>query len=74
MEEVGARTYFSVMTLMIGSWRDFMRFYSFFDHISSKLPRGEGDGNLIWQLTCSGVFDMHSFYNSLLEAPSISFP
>ena len=50
-----------------------MRFYSFFEHISSKLPSGEGDDNLIWQLICSGVFDMRSFYNSLLEAPSVSF-
>ena len=58
---------------MTGSWRGFMRFYSFFEHISSKLPRGEGDDNLIWQLICSGVFDMRSFYNSLLEAPSVSF-
>ena len=43
-------------------------------HIYSKIPRGEGDDILIWQLTRSGVFDVRSFYNSLLDAISASFP
>ena len=50
---------------------------SFFEHISSKLPREGGGGGydfLIWQLTHSGVFNVCSFYNSLLEAPYVSFP
>ena len=48
-------------------------FYDFFAHISSKLPR-EGDDTMIWQLNCSSVFDVHSFYFSLLAAPLVSFP
>ena len=33
-----------------------------------------GDDILNWQLTQKGVFDVCSFYNSLLDAPSVSFP
>ena len=29
---------------------------------------------MIWQLNHSGVFDVRSFYISLLAAPSVSFP
>ena len=29
---------------------------------------------MIWQLNHSGVFDVHSFYTSLLAAPLVSFP
>ena len=47
---------------------------TFYKHIYSKMPRGEGDNILNWQLTRNGVFDVSSFYNSLLDAPSISFP
>ena len=50
------------------------RFYSFFEHVSARIPWGEGDDVLIWQLNCSGIFYMRSFYNSLLIAPSVSFP
>ena len=28
----------------------------------------------VWQLSCSGIFDVCSFYNYLLKAPSVSFP
>ena len=48
-------------------------FYDFFAYISSKLPR-RGDDTMIWQLNHSGVFDVHSFYTSLLAAPLVSFP
>ena len=48
-------------------------FYDFFAYISSKLPRG-GDDTMIWQLNRSGVFDVRSFYFSLLAAPLVSFP
>ena len=45
----------------------------FFVHISSKLPRG-GDDTMIWQLNRSGVFNVRSFYFSLLAASLVSFP
>ena len=48
-------------------------FYDFFAHISSKLPRG-GDNTMIWKLNHSGVFDVCSFYFSLLAALLVSFP
>ena len=50
------------------------RFYSFFKHVSARIPKGEGDDVLIWQLNRSGIFDVRSFNNFLLKAPSISFP
>ena len=37
---------------------------TFYKHIYSKMPRGEGDNILNWQLTWNGVFDVSSFYNS----------
>ena len=48
-------------------------FYDFFAYISSKLPRG-GDDTMIWQLNRSGVFNVCTFYTSLLAAPLVSFP
>lgn len=36
--------------------------------------REVGDDILSWQLTRKGVFDVCSFNNSLLDAPSVSFP
>ena len=50
------------------------RFYSFFEHVSARIPRGEGDDVMIWQLNRSGIFDVRSSYNSLLKFPSVSFP
>ena len=50
------------------------RFYSFFERVSTRIPRGEGDDTPIWQLTHSGVFDVCSFNYSLLKAPSVSLP
>ena len=49
------------------------RFYSFFEHVFARIPRGKGDDVMIWQLNRSGIFDVRSFYNSLLKAPSVSF-
>ena len=48
-------------------------FYDLFVYILSKLPRG-GVDTMIWQLNRSGVFDVRSFYISLLAAPLVSFP
>ena len=31
------------------------------------------DATMVWQLNCSGVFDVRSFYNSLLEALLVFF-
>ena len=47
--------------------------FTLFEHDSARIPRGEGDDVLIWQLNRSGIFDVRSFYNSLLKVPSISF-
>ena len=37
---------------------EIQRFYSFYEHVSARIPRGEGDDILIWQLNRSGVFDV----------------
>ena len=39
-----------------------------------KMPRGEGVNSLFWKLTLNGVFDVHSFSNSLSAPPTIPFP
>ena len=39
--------------------------FSFFEFLYSKLPRGKGDGKMIWRLTRSGTFDVRSYYNSI---------
>ena len=49
------------------------RFYSFFEHVSAKIPKGEGDDVMILQLNRSGIFDVHCFNNFLLKAPFVSF-
>ena len=49
-------------------------FYSFYKHVSAKILSGEGEDTLIWQLNHSGVFDVQSFYITLLKASSVSFP
>ena len=69
MGEVGVGTYFSIVNLMTGKRGDF----TLFEHVSARIPRGEGDDVLIWQLNRTGIFDVCSFYNSLLKVPSISF-
>ena len=72
MEEVGVGTYFSVVNLMTGKWGDFTLSLSMF------LLEFQGGRVMmflfVWQLSCSGIFDVRSFYNYLLKAPSISFP
>ena len=50
------------------------RFYSFFLACLCQNTKGGGDDVLIWQFNHSGIFDVPSFYNSLLKAPSVSFP
>ena len=50
------------------------RFYSFYEHVSARIPSGEREDILIWQLNHSGVFDVRFFYIALLKAPSVSFP
>ena len=48
--------------------------YSFFEFIYSSMPRGEGDDQLVWRLTKSGVFDGHSFYKPLSSPNTDIFP
>ena len=69
MGEVGVGTYFSVVNLMTRKRGDF----TLFEHVSARIPREEGDDVLIWQLNRSGIFDVRSFYSSLLKVPSFSF-
>ena len=70
MGVIEAGTYSFVGSFRIGRWQGFMLYL----HISDfKIPRG-GDDTMVWQLNHSGVFDVRSFYNSLLEAPSVFFP
>ena len=45
-----------------------------FRHDFNDCEMGEGDYVLIWQLNHSDISYVHSFYNSLLKAHSISFP
>ena len=47
--------------------------FSFFEFLYSKLPRGKGDGKMIWRLTRSGTFDVRSYYNSI-SASSLILP
>ena len=35
--------------------------FTFFELIYSKLPRGEGDDTLNWQLSWKGVFEVRSY-------------
>uniref|UniRef100_A0A7N2RB15 BPL/LPL catalytic domain-containing protein n=1 Tax=Quercus lobata TaxID=97700 RepID=A0A7N2RB15_QUELO len=50
------------------------RVFSFYEHVYSKMPRGEGIDSLFWKSTPNGVFDVHSFYNSLSTPPTFPFP
>lgn len=38
---------------------------TFFELLYSNMPSGEGDDNLSWQLTRTGIFDVCSYYNFL---------
>ena len=69
----GGRSWNLLFSREFNDW-EMGRFYSFFEHVSARIPRGESDDVLIWQLSCSGIFDVCSFYNYLLKDPSISFP
>ena len=48
--------------------------YSFFEFIYSSMPRGEGDDQLLWRFTTSGVFDAHSFYKLLFGPNTDAIP
>uniref|UniRef100_A0A7N2LSZ3 N-acetyl-D-glucosamine kinase n=1 Tax=Quercus lobata TaxID=97700 RepID=A0A7N2LSZ3_QUELO len=48
--------------------------YSFFEFIYSSMPRGEGDDQLLWRFTTSGVFDVHSFYKLLFGPHTDAIP
>ena len=48
--------------------------YSFFEFIYSSMPWGEGDDQLVWRLTTSGVFDVRSFYKLLSCPTTDAFP
>ena len=48
--------------------------YSFFEFIYSSMPRGEGEDQLVWRLTTSGVFDLRSFYKLLSSPTTDAFP
>ena len=74
MGEVGVGTYFSVVNLMIWKWGDFTLSLSMFLLEFQGGGEGEVDDVMIWQLNCSGTFDMFPFYKSLLKAPFVSFP
>ena len=69
----GGRSWNFLFRCNFNEW-ELRRFYSFYEHVSARIPSGEGEDILIWQLNRSGVFDMRSFYIALLKAPSVSFP
>ena len=69
----GGRSWNFLFQRNFDEW-EMRRFYSFYEHVSARIPSGEGEGTLIWQLNSSGVFDVRSFYSALLKAPSVSFP
>ena len=69
----GGRSWNFLFRRNFNEW-ELRRFYSFYEHVSARIPRREGEDSLIWQLNRSGVFDVRSFYIALLKAPSVSFP
>ena len=68
----GGRSWNFLFHCNFNEW-ELRRSYSFYEHISARIPSGEGENILIWQLNRIGVFDVWSFYIALLKAPSISF-
>ena len=68
---------YSMYTIKKKNCRQISAFITLSSNISPPNYQGKGGGGydfLIWQLTHSGVFNVCSFYNSLLEAPYVSFP
>lgn len=49
-------------------------FFSFIEFLNSSMPRGEGDDNLTWKLTKTGLFDVHSYYKLLSSPLTEIFP
>ena len=67
--------YYSIGLFMTENWR----VYTFQAHLLQNPRWGVVGGWVVddilnWQLTQKGVFDVCSFYNSLLDAPFVSFP
>ena len=69
----GGRSWNFLFRCNFNEW-ELWRFYSFYEHVSARIPSGEGEDILIWQLNRSGVFDVQSFYIALLKTLSVSFP
>ena len=69
----GGRSWNFLFWCNFNEW-ELQRFYSFYEHVSARIPSEEGEDTLIRQLNHNGVFDVQSFYIALLKAPSISFP
>ena len=69
----GGRSWNFLFHRNFNEWK-LWKFYSFYEHVSARIPSGEGEDILIWQLNRSGVFDVRSFHIALLKAPSVSFP
>ena len=49
-------------------------FFSFIEFLNSSMPRDEGDDNLTWKLTKTGLFDVHSYYKFLSSPLTEIFP
>ena len=69
----GGRSWNFLFRRYFNEW-ELRRFYSFYEHVTAKIPSGEGEDILIWQLNHSGAFDVRSFYIALLKTLSDSFP
>lgn len=48
--------------------------YSFFELLYSSMSRAEGDDNLSWKLTTTGVFNARSYYKLLSGSSTDEFP
>ena len=64
--DVGGRSWNILLRRSFNEW-EIQRFYSFYEYVSARIPSGEGEDTLIWQLNRSGVFDVRSFYSTLLK-------
>ena len=68
----GSRSWNIQFHKALNDWQE-ERVFSFYEHVYSKMPRGEGIDSLFWKSTPNGVFDVRSFYNSL-STPTFPFP
>ena len=53
----GGRSWNFLFRCNFNKW-ELWRFYSFYENVSARIPSGEGEDILIWQLNCNGVFDV----------------